>query len=161
MSLLTDAGVDASRFDGQRKSYTNARVLIGNTKKVGIGFDEKSHCEDFDGERIDLLVLACSTKQFEVLQQYVGRVVGRASMPSVVHLVDDDPRIKGTHWRVARAWYESNLGSVADRKWTELVPKPWEQRHNEHARTILTKLLLEKEDTSVATFLAWLCDHKK
>lgn len=162
MQLLADAGVEASRFDGQRKSYTNARVLVGNTKKVGIGFDEKSHCEDFDGERIDLLVLACSTKQFEVLQQYVGRVVGRASMPSVVHMVDDDPRIKGSHWRVAKAWYESNLGEIHDRKWTQGVPAPWRARHSELASGVLDRLLLSKDadDTSpLTTHLKWLRTH--
>jgi len=159
MLLLADAGIAASRFDGSRKSYTNARVLVGNTKKVGVGFDEKSHCEDFDGERIDLLVLACSTKQFEVLQQYVGRVVGRASMPSVIHLVDDDTRIKGTHWRVARTWYEENLGRIRDRKWTDLVPDAWNTRHTEHARAILSKLIMGKEETAVTTFLAWLYER--
>jgi len=162
MQLLADAGVEASRFDGQRKSYTNARVLVGNTKKVGIGFDEKSHCEDFDGERIDLLVLACSTKQFEVLQQYVGRVVGRASMPSVVHMVDDDPRIKGSHWRVAKAWYETNLGEIHDRKWAEVPPAPWRARHRELAGGVLDRLLLSKEvdDTSsLTTHLRWLRTH--
>jgi len=162
MHLLEEARVEASRFDGQRKSYTNARVLIGNTKKVGIGFDEKSHCDDFDGERIDLLVLACSTKQFEVLQQYVGRVVGRASMPTVVHFVDEDARIKGTHWRVAKAWYEGNQGKVHDRKWTEAVPPAWRDAHALHARTILSKLLLSKQDesTTVSTFLKWLYEHQ-
>lgn len=162
MHMLADAGVEASRFDGTRKSYTNARVLVGNTKKVGIGFDEKSHCEDFDGERIDLLVLACSTKQFEVLQQYVGRVVGRASMPSVVHMVDDDPRIKGSHWRVAKAWYESNLGEIHDRKWTEGVPAAWRARHKELAGGVLDRLLLAKDmdDTSsLTTHLRWLRTH--
>lgn len=162
MALLEDAGVEASRFDGQRKSYTNARVLIGNTKKVGIGFDEKSHCEDFDGERIDLLVLACSTKQFEVLQQYVGRVVGRASMPSVVHMVDDDPRIKGSHWRVAKAWYETNLGEVHDRKWAEIPPAAWRARHRELAGGVLDRLLLSKDmdDTSSLTIhLRWMRTH--
>jgi superfamily II DNA or RNA helicase len=161
MLLLEDAQIEASRFDGQRKSYTNARVLIGNTKKVGIGFDEKSHCEDFDGERIDLLVLACSTKQFEVLQQYVGRVVGRAEMPSVVHLVDEDNRIKGSHWRVAKSWYESNKGHIHDRKWTENVPHAWKTRHATHAKSVLDRLVRAKdsEDTSIVSYLKWLREH--
>ena len=160
MQLLEEAQVEASRFDGSRKSYANARVLVGNTKKVGIGFDEKSHCDDFDGERIDLMVLACSTKQFEVLQQYVGRVVGRASMPSVVHMVDEDTRIKGSHWRVAKAWYETNMGTVHDRRWSEAVPEAWRARHRALAGAVLDRLLLSKdEDTSVATYMRWLREH--
>lgn len=159
MLLLADEGIDATRFDGQRKSYTNARVLIGNTKKVGVGFDEKSHCDNFDGERINLLVLACSTKQFEVLQQYVGRVVGRAAMPSVVHLVDEDPRIKGSHWRVAKSWYLANKGTVSDKAWTDIPTTQWHLNHRSHARTVLAHIISSKEETGIVEFLRWLYEY--
>jgi superfamily II DNA or RNA helicase len=156
MRLLADASVDASRYDGALKSYRNARVLVGNTKKLGIGFDEKSHCTDFDGERINLLVLACSTKQFETLQQYVGRVVGRAQMPEVIHLVDEDPRVKGSHWRVAQTWYEANEGTVGTHLWKERPTDAWEERHGAHARAVLDALLEAKaeDDTDLSHLLS-------
>lgn len=156
MRLLADAQVDASRYDGSLKSYRNARVLVGNTKKLGIGFDEKSHCNDFDGERINLLVLACSTKQFETLQQYVGRVLGRAAMPEIIHMVDEDPRIKGSHWRVAQTWYEENEGTVTAVPWTQAPSEAWAAAHAVHARAVLDAIVDQKldDDTDISHLLS-------
>ena len=102
--------LDVSKFYGDQKSYQNAKILIGTTKKCGVGFDEKSKCATYDGIRIDLLLWVGSTKQPEALTQYIGRVT-RADTPNVIHFVDDDKRIKN-HWRVAAKLYEKIKGVV-------------------------------------------------
>jgi len=95
---------------GTKKKYNDSRILIGTFSKIGTGFDEKSACADYNGVRIDLLILASSIKKHGLLEQNVGRVF-RADFPTVYHLVDNHPVFK-RHWGAVKGWYLSRNGEL-------------------------------------------------
>ena len=98
--MLKATGESVGIMCGSRRTYTNCRVLIGTISKVGVGFDQKAACADFDGKRINLLIVAVSTKQIE---QIAGRAF-RADNPHIVHIVDDG-KIFDNHLRECMIWY--------------------------------------------------------
>jgi len=139
--------VDVTRYAGSQKSYTEARVLIGGAKKVGVGFDQLGSCPTFDGVRIDLVIFVSSTKQEELLLQYLGRAF-RSENPSIIHFVDNDRRLKN-HWRVSVPVYEKVKGVITEAKWD----KPYfvtddalfKRRHNECLKKTLETLDNKKQ----------------
>lgn len=80
-SLLGEGTV--SRCYGQHKRYSDALVLIGTTKKLGVGFDEARFCEDYGGRRIDMLILALTYKDPNYITQLLGRAL-RATDASII-----------------------------------------------------------------------------
>jgi superfamily II DNA or RNA helicase len=109
---LIELGEDCSILVGAMQSYTNARILIGSSSKIGTGFDEKMACPDYDGTRIQMLLLVGSTRSEAVLTQLVGRAF-RSDFPIIVVFVD-----KGTiaerHWRIQKKWFLSKGGIISD-----------------------------------------------
>lgn len=103
-TVLKQLNISSDYMTGKKKNYKNSQVLIAGVKKLGIGFDEETLCADYDGKRLDMLILTISTKTPEALQQWVGRIL-RADSPVVVHLVDDLTSCK-THWRIAKNYYK-------------------------------------------------------
>lgn len=90
--LLTKRGVVHDSYYGKKKTYNNSQVLIANTQKASIGFDEGGKsCVGFDGTRIDCVIFASSVASPENIIQAAGR--GFRSIktkPCVVHIVDND-----------------------------------------------------------------------
>ena len=109
---LTQADEKVSSMYGTKRHYNDARVLIGTVSKIGTGFDEKALCQDFNGHRIDLLILTCSIKSLELLEQVVGRAF-RSKEPTVIHMVDNN-NISKSHWKGALRWYKSRQGSITE-----------------------------------------------
>lgn len=101
---------------GNKKSYKDSDVLVGTIGKIGTGFDEKEACDDFNGKRLDVVIIAGSLKSTPLLEQMVGRVF-RAEHPIVVHLVDND-NISKKHWRECRKWYTEEVNT--DIKYTNI-----------------------------------------
>lgn len=97
---------------GSKKGYVDSSVLIGTVSKIGTGFDPATYCTTYKGEPFDLLILACSMKQYSMLVQNVGRVF-RAESPIIYHLVDNDNIYKG-HWYLCRKWYLSHNGTISE-----------------------------------------------
>jgi len=97
-------------FYGKADQYDDCRILVGNTQKIGTGFDAATSCRDFGGKNFDTLILACSFRQKASLIQNVGRVF-RSDNPVIFQLVDDH-RILDTHWKEARKWYDKVGGLV-------------------------------------------------
>ena len=97
---------------GTKKTYNNSRVLIGTTDKIGTGFDEETLCNDFDGIRMDLLILAMTIKSDILLEQVSGRVF-RAEFPWIVYLIDDN-KLSENHWKVGKKWFESRNGTIIE-----------------------------------------------
>ena len=95
---------------GNKKSYQDTRILIGTVSKLGRGFDEQAFCPDFNGTRIDLLIMCSSYRSVTVIEQTAGRAF-RSDFPQVVHLYDNNS-ILGGHWKIARKWYKSRMGEV-------------------------------------------------
>jgi len=102
-TVLEDRGNDVDFYYGNRKSYSDSRILIGTVSKIGTGFDEANACPDYKGTPSNMLIICGSTKNVGTLEQNVGRVF-RAEEPVIFHLVDDMVIIK-KHWRICLKWY--------------------------------------------------------
>lgn len=104
-------GKTVTKVIGNTTHYNDANVIIGTMSKLGIGFDEKEACSNWNNVRINMLIMCSSTKKQE---QYVGRV-GRSEMPIVVDIVDNHKNIK-QHWRLRKKWYMSRNGIIITMK---------------------------------------------
>lgn len=109
---LQQMGEKVDFMAGTKKSYSDSRILLGTVSKIGAGFDEKTACPDFNGVRIDMLLLVTSMKSPTMIEQSVGRVF-RAEMPIVVDFVDNNPTIK-RHWSARKKWYVSRNGNIQE-----------------------------------------------
>ena len=112
-TVLKNSGESVDYMSGNKKSYKDSRILVGSIQKIGTGFDEKSLCPDFNGRRIDMLILANTIKNDALLEQVVGRAF-RSDFPHIIHLVDDIDIIKYAHWKVAENWYISRNGTIQE-----------------------------------------------
>jgi superfamily II DNA or RNA helicase len=107
---LLEKQIEHDFLFGNKKKYKDTKILLGTWAKIGVGFDEKSACENFSGIRIDLVFLLFSTKQTWLVEQSVGRAF-RAEMPSVVDFVDQHPTSK-SHFGFRQRWYKSRGGNI-------------------------------------------------
>lgn len=104
---LKPYGKNVSLLAGNVSRYDDASVIVGTISKVGIGFDEKKACHDWRGERINMLILASTTRKVE---QIAGRVF-RADVPVIVDFVDNHKNNQ-SHWYDRRKWYTSRNGII-------------------------------------------------
>lgn len=109
---LQQCGVNCDYMAGSKKTYNDSHVLVGTIKKIGTGFDEKAACDDFQGMRINMLLIVGSTKSVELLEQIAGRAF-RSEFPQIVHFVDNCT-ISENHWKKARPWYKSRNGTIQE-----------------------------------------------
>ena len=103
-------GLDVDYMAGTKKTYKDSKVLIGTIAKIGRGFDEKAACDNYNGTRINLLILVGSTRSVKLLEQVAGRVF-RDDFPQIIHFVDECS-ISKNHWKVASPWYKSRNGDI-------------------------------------------------
>lgn len=119
---LQPYGKTCALLAGNIQKYDDASVIVGTFSKIGRGFDENKACHNWSGIRINMLILASSTKKIE---QIAGRVF-RADVPLIVDFVDNHKNLKA-HWKVRKNWYESRNGivySITDRfNWNALKPQ--------------------------------------
>lgn len=97
----------ASILAGNIKEYNDAQVIVATYSKAGEGYDDKEACYDWKGERIEMLILASSTRKVE---QYAGRVF-RTKIPIIIDFVDNHKNCK-THWNLRQQWYQSRNGLI-------------------------------------------------
>lgn len=102
---LKSFGKTASLLAGNIKEYDDADVLVATLSKAGRGFDEESGCRNWGGRRINVGILACSTKKIE---QPAGRFL-RCDIPVIFDIVDDHKNLK-KHWNDRKKWYQSRNG---------------------------------------------------
>nr|QBK84611.1 MAG: A18-like helicase [Pithovirus LCDPAC01] len=115
--ILESKKVKVVSMYGKKKSYKDANVIVGTMSKLGVGFDEKNVCLNWDGVRISLLILDASTKKIE---QYAGRSF-RSETPVIFHLVDNFKNNKD-HWGICGKWYIERNGVIIPHEWgTPLV----------------------------------------
>jgi superfamily II DNA or RNA helicase len=107
-------GIKVDWFAGNKKSYSDSRVLLGTISKIGTGFDEKGACPDFAGQRIDMVILMTSIKDVNLLEQNVGRGF-RSEFPVIIDLVHKHPTFN-SHWYGRRDWYVSRNGTIQEVK---------------------------------------------
>ena len=111
---LVKMDISTDKMTGNKKSYNDSRVLVGTISKIGTGFDEKAACDDFNGVRINMLILVGSMKSVQLLEQVAGRCF-RADFPQIICFVDDS-NISENHWKVARRWFISRKGEIFETK---------------------------------------------
>lgn len=113
MSLFSEHGVPSVSYCGNKKSYKDDKVLVGSLKKISTGFDISTTAKDFDGISADVLILAVSIKDENLLFQSIGRVVGRSSNPTVIYLVDKNPS-QGRHFNGTKKRIEEAHGKIIE-----------------------------------------------
>nr|QBK90581.1 MAG: A18-like helicase [Pithovirus LCPAC104] len=115
---LTDLKKSVDYMYGNKKKYTDSDILIGTISKIGTGFDEKSFAENFNGFRINLLIIVISIKNVQLLEQCVGRCF-RSEFPNIITLVDDIGIIKNHFYRYAKNWYISRNGKIIEKNYED------------------------------------------
>lgn len=106
--MLKDVGEDVSKFYGNLQTFKNCRILIATYAKAEIGFDDKNLCDNFDGERVNLLILGSFYKTD--IEQSAGRVM-RTDAPEIISIIDDMPTLK-KHAAKQDTWFKSRNGTV-------------------------------------------------
>ena len=102
--VLSQRGVKVDYLSGTKSTYVDSQVLLGTISKVSTGFDSKNVAINFDGMAISMLILAGSTKSFNLHQQSIGRAF-RSDNPTIIDMADDD-KISRNHWNQRRKNYE-------------------------------------------------------
>ena len=108
LKLLKEAGENVDTFYASADSYINCRILIATFSKAEMGFDDKNLCENFDGQRLDLLILGAFYKG--EIEQSAGRVM-RSDAPEVIDLVDDHNSLR-KHSAVRDKFFKSRNGRI-------------------------------------------------
>lgn len=98
---------EVSSMYGTQDDYDDADVIIATYSKLGEGFDELAACRNWNGKRINMIILATSHKEPE---QFAGRAF-RADLPLIYDLVDDQKNIKN-HYSSRKKWYISRNGRI-------------------------------------------------
>ena len=108
LRLLKEVGENVDTFYAGADSYVNCRILIATFSKAEMGFDDKNLCENFDGHRLDLLILGAFYKG--EIEQSAGRVM-RSDAPEVIDLVDDHGSLR-KHSGVRDKFFKSRNGQI-------------------------------------------------
>ena len=107
-----DNSITVDVMYGDKKSYSDSDVLIATKSKLGRGFDEESFCPDYDGIRLNVLIIAISVKNKYTIQQYIGRVQ-RSGNPKVFFFVDQHC-IHEKHWTICRDLYKDRGATIRE-----------------------------------------------
>lgn len=99
---LEEEGEDVTSLLGTAQEFeVNARILIGTSGKIGVGFDHA---------RLDALLLAADVEEYFI--QYLGRVFRTKEVePIILDLVDKNPILE-KHFRTRRDIYVRHGGVV-------------------------------------------------
>lgn len=99
MTKADENDIDATSYYGSMKVPKNpaARVLIGTTSKMGVGFDDTTR---------NALILASDVAAAENLEQFTGRVIYRTKdVPLIIDYIHNFPSLK-RHWTTRKKFYE-------------------------------------------------------
>jgi superfamily II DNA or RNA helicase len=107
---LEKRGISVDNMVSSKKKYSDSNVLIGTISKIGTGFDEKTLCENFNGIRINLLLLVSTMKSMTLLEQVAGRCF-RSEFPNIIYFIDSN-EISQRHWKKAEKWFVSRNGKI-------------------------------------------------
>jgi hypothetical protein len=99
-------GDEVSTVYKKGKVFDDARVVIGTSKKMGIGFDDKNALQNHNGIRFEILIIATDCKKIE---QKKGR--SRADLPIIIDFVHDSKTFR-EHWDFREEWYKSRKGTI-------------------------------------------------
>jgi superfamily II DNA or RNA helicase len=106
--MLEDVKESVSTFCGSKDSYKACRILIATYSKAEMGFDDQNICENFDGRRLNLLILGADYKKD--IEQSVGRIM-RTEAPEVFDIVDKFATLQ-KHSDIRDKWYRTRCGRI-------------------------------------------------
>jgi superfamily II DNA or RNA helicase len=106
--MLKGYGENVATFYDKADTYSNCRILVASYSKAEMGFDDKNLCENFDGQRLDLLILGSFYKK--EIEQSAGRVQ-RSDAPEVIDIVDNYSSYQ-KHSKTRDKWFKSRNGRV-------------------------------------------------
>jgi superfamily II DNA or RNA helicase len=109
--LFKHYGMECTTYFGSKKSYKDAKILIGSLSKISTGFDMSTASEEFDGVDADVLILMTTIKKEPLMKQTIGRVVGRAKNPAIVYFIDDNATQK-RHFNGTKKMIEDVKGEI-------------------------------------------------
>ena len=107
VARLSSLDISCDGIYGDKKNYQDSRVLVGTIGKVSTGFDEGNPTK-----RLDTLLLVGSTKNQQLLEQCVGRVL-RAHNCAIVDFVDECSVLR-SHWSQRRKWYKTKNCTITN-----------------------------------------------
>lgn len=111
---LTENEIDCDTLFSNKNDYSDSHVLIGTMSKMGVGFDETNACKDFKGAKSDVLIMCHSVAQWQLFEQYVGRVK-RVENPIVIWLNDKNKMVRN-HFRYLEDWINLTNGKIVEKK---------------------------------------------
>jgi len=102
LKKLQEEGESVTSLLGNNQEFDrNARVLIGTSNKIGVGFDHP---------RLDTLLLAADIEEYFI--QYLGRVFRTKDVePIILDLVDENSILE-KHWKTRKKVYEKHGGKI-------------------------------------------------
>ncbi len=108
---LVENGENVDALYGKKKTYNpNCRILIGTTKKIGIGFDNP---------RTDAILLACDMESYFI--QALGRSMRTPTVePIVIDIVDSFHSLY-KHWKTREEVYKDHGGEIFNLNWDTLT----------------------------------------
>jgi len=92
---------------GSSTKCNNSQILITNRSKASIGFDAENYIDNYDGEPIDLVIVAMSIK---LIEQTKGRG-NRSKYPILVVFIDDYKTCRA-HWEIQYKYYIENNATI-------------------------------------------------
>jgi hypothetical protein len=104
------SGIAADTLYRSKGSYVDSPVLIGTMPKMGTGFDEENACDNFQGRKSNVLILAHSVKKWQQYEQFRGRVM-RCAAPIVIWLQDPNTTTQ-KHFRGLKDWIAETQGTI-------------------------------------------------
>lgn len=105
-NMINMQGITCDVLIRDKKNYNNSQVLIGTISKAGTGFDEELLCNDFDGKRLNTLIIATPLRSEKQLIQMIGRI-RRSSDPLVIDIKDRGNRVVLNQYYERRKVYET------------------------------------------------------
>ena len=114
VARLSSLDVSCDGIYGNKKNYNDSRVLVGTIGKISTGFDEGNPTK-----RLDTLLLIGSTKNQQLLEQCVGRIL-RAQDCVIVDFVDECGVLRN-HWSKRRQWYKTKNCTITNLRQPQAV----------------------------------------
>jgi len=102
-SFLLSKNICVSCMYAHKKNYDECDVLIGTIGKIGVGFDEKTICNNFNGKRLSVVLLPLSIKDNALLEQCLGRALRSDSAEFVLFI--ENHYLSMNHWRKNYNWF--------------------------------------------------------
>jgi hypothetical protein len=97
-------------LSAKKKKYNDCYMLMGTSLALGIGFDQKTGCKNFDGIRGNVVMQLVTAATPELCEQIIGRAC-RADVAIGVVMVDRN-RISERHWNKGMLPFLNELNDV-------------------------------------------------